>query len=334
MVKEQGYRSVAADPTGARLSGAGGRGSWQSMSPPTSTPASSAASPSSAELLARLAAPTFVVIWATGFIIARLIAPYTDALTFLAVRFALVIGALALLAGLARAPWPSRPRAWRDAFVAGILIHGVYLGGVFVAIKEGMPAGISALIAGLQPLIAAALVGPLLGEAVSRRRWLGIALGFLGAALVIAPRLSGVGAFPAVTLVASIVSVLSMTLGTIWQKRTGTTLDLRTGTAVQFMGALAVTLPGALLFEELRIEPTPELLFGLAWSVLVLSIGGIAILLTLIRKGAVAGVSALLYLVPPVAALMAFVLFDEALSPVQMVGMALAAVGVAIASRG
>src|SRR5215203_1593548 len=173
--------------------------------------------------------------------------------------------------------------------LAGMLIHGGYLGAVFWAIKHGLPAGISALIAGLQPLVTGMLVGALIGERVSARRWLGIAVGFLGSALVIAPRLGAAGGFSA--------------------------------------------LPVALILENGRLEPAPELFIGLTWSVVALSIGAIGLLLVLIRRGAVAGVAALLYLVPPVAALIAYVLFGETLAPVQILGMLVAAAGVAIASR-
>jgi drug/metabolite transporter (DMT)-like permease len=205
---------------------------------------------------------------------------------------------------------------------------------VFWAVKHGLPAGIAALIAGLQPLVTGALVGPLLGERVSPRRWLGIAVGFCGALLVVAPRLGGVEGFPPLSLLVCFLGVISITLGTIWQKRTAVSADLRTNTVVQYLGAFIVTMPAALLLEEGRLDPTPAFLVGLAWAVVGLSIGAIGLLLVLIRRGAVAGVAALLYLVPPVSALMAYGLFGETLSPVQILGMGIAALGVAVASRG
>jgi drug/metabolite transporter (DMT)-like permease len=281
-----------------------------------------------------LAPPLFVFLWATGFIAARLVAPHADPLTFLVLRFVLAAGILAAIAVAVRAPWPATPRAWRDGLVAGVLLHGGYLGAVFWSIKHGLPAGISALIAGLQPLVTGMLVGPLLGERVSPRRWLGIAVGFLGAALVLLPKIGVAGGFPAITLFVCFLGTVSITLGTIWQKRTAAKVDLRTNAVVQFVGATAAVLPLALLTEQGRLEPVPELFIGLFWSVCALSIGAIALLLVLIRRGAVAGVAALLYLVPPVSALIAYPLFGETLSAVQVAGMGLAAVGVAIASRG
>lgn len=288
----------------------------------------------SGDLVARLAPPAFVFLWATGFVVARLVAPSADPLTFLGLRFVLAAACLSLLAVAVRAPWPASAAAWRNGLVAGVLLHGGYLGAVFWAVKQGMPAGISALLAGLQPLVTGILVGPLLGEAVSRRRWLGIALGFAGALLVIAPKLGVVGGFAPITVVVSLLGTVSITLGTIWQKRTAVGVDLRTNAVAQFVGAGIVMIPLALILEEGRLDPTPALIFGLFWAVFALSLGAIGLLLVLLRRGAVAGVASLLYLVPPASALMAYPLFGETLSVIQIGGMIVAAVGVAIASRG
>lgn len=284
--------------------------------------------------LARLAPPLFVVIWATGFIVARLVAPHADPLTFLTLRYLLAILVLAGLVVLVRAPWPVTGRGWRDALISGVLLHGLYLGGVFWSVKHGLPAGIAALIAGLQPLATGLLVGPLLGERVSGRRWAGIAAGFVGAALVVSPKIGGSDGFPPMALAVCLLAMVSITFGTIWQKRTAQSVDLRTNTVIQYMGAAAVTVPIALLTEQGRLEFVPALWIGLIWAVFGLSIGAIGLLLVLIRRGAVAGVAALLYLVPPASALMAFVIFGETLTPIQIVGMGAAAVGVALASRG
>ena len=283
-------------------------------------------------LFARLAPPLFVLIWATGFIVARFVAPYAEPLTFLVVRYALATLVLAVIVTAARVPWPRNWHDWRNALVAGILLHGLYLGGVFWSVKHGLPAGISALVAGLQPLATGLLAGPLLGERVSPRRWAGIGIGFLGAALVVAPKL-GDGGVPPLALAVCLLGMLSITFGTIWQKRTGSTLDLRVNATIQYIGAAVVTLPMMLLLEEGRMDLTLPLLGALAWAVFGLSIGAIGLLLFLIRRGAVVGVATLLYLVPPVAALMAVALFGETLSLIQLAGMALAALGVAVASR-
>jgi drug/metabolite transporter (DMT)-like permease len=285
-------------------------------------------------LLPRIAPPLFVLIWATGFIVARLVAPHAEPLTFLFVRYCLAILVLAALAFAARAPWPATAAGWRDGLIAGVLLHGLYLGAVFWAVRHGLPAGIAALVAGLQPLATGLLVGPLLGEKVSGLRWTGIAVGFLGAVLVVAPKLGAADGFAPLPLVVCIVGMIAITFGTIWQKRTGAAVDMRTNAVVQYIGAAAVTLPLALITEEGTIDPVPAFWVGLAWAVFGLSIGAIGLLLFLIRRGAVAGVAALLYLVPPVSALMAYLLFGETLSLIQIAGMLVAALGVALASRG
>jgi drug/metabolite transporter (DMT)-like permease len=285
------------------------------------------------DILSRLAPGLFVLIWSTGFIIARLVAPYADPLSFLALRYLLVIAILAPAAWWFGAHWPATIRDWRDGLIAGVLLHGIYLGGVFWAVKHGLPAGIAALVVGLQPLATAMLVGLTLGERVSPLRWLGIAVGFAGALLVILPRLGVEAGLPPFQVLIVLTAMLSITLGTIWQKRTGGTQDVRTNTVVHFIGAALVTIPAALLLEENVVPLHAEVLFGLFWSVVVMSIGGVFLLLALIRRGAVAGVAALLYLVPPCSALMAWLFFGEALAPVQIAGMTLAAFGVALASR-
>ena len=277
----------------------------------------------------------FVGIWATGFLVARLVAPHADPLTFLTMRFVLSAAAFAGIAAAAGAAWPRGVRAWRNAAVAGVLLQGVYLGGVFWSVRHGLPAGLSALITGLQPLLTAVLAMPLLNERVSPRRWTGIAMGFAGALLVLSPQLqAGLGGAGAAPLLASGAAMVGMTLGTIWQKRTGAAADLRTGASVQFMAAALVTAPVAWLTEAGRFDGAWQAWAGLAWAVCGLSLGAISLLLLLIKRGAVAGVASLFYLVPPVVAALAYLLFGEALTAVQGAGMALAAAGVAVASRG
>ncbi|WP_128564152.1 DMT family transporter [Methylobacterium crusticola] len=290
---------------------------------------------SAAFLPAQLAPGVFVLIWATGFVVARLVAPHAEPLTFLSLRYAGTVAVLSGLALAAGARWPAGWRGWRDALLAGVLLQGIYLDGVFWAVHRGLPAGIAALVTSLQPLLTAIVAGPLLGERVSARRWLGIAVGFLGAGLVLAPKLGAAsGGFPPEALAVCFCATVAITFGTLWQKRTAAAVDLRTNAAVQFIGAAVLTVPLALLTESGRFDPTLPVLAGLAWAVLGLSVGGILILLALIRRGAVAGVAALFYLVPPVSAAMAFAMFGETLAPVQVLGMLVAVAGVAIASRG
>ncbi len=276
----------------------------------------------------------FVVIWSTGFIVARLIAPHAEPLTFLSIRY--VLGALvfSVISVAVGAKWPRTVAAWRSALVAGVLMQSVYTAGVFWAVRHGLPAGIAALIAGLQPLLTGLLSFPLLGEPVGRRRWIGIALGFSGALLVLSPGFGTMAALPWLPLAVCCVGMMGMTLGTIWQKRTAVGADLRTNAAVQFMGAAAVTAPLALLLENGGFDGSLAVWAGLLWAVFGLSVGAISLLMLLIRRGAIAGVASLFYLVPPVSAGMAFLLFGERLTLVQVAGMLVAAAGVAIANRG
>jgi drug/metabolite transporter (DMT)-like permease len=287
-------------------------------------------------MLVRLAPAFFVLIWSTGWIVAKLVTPHADPMTFLVIRYVAAIALLAPLALALGATWPRGRSAWGAALLNGVMLHGIYLGGVWWAIAHGVPAGISALIAALQPLFTA-IAGPWVGERLTGRRWFGVALGFAGVAAVVAPKLSG--ASPEVAglgwpLTVNVVAMIAVTAATLHQKRSLAGVDLRTLAPVQYVGALAVTLPAAFLLEEMRVEVTPETIAALAWSVIVLSIGAILLMLMMIERGEVSRLAALIYLVPPIAALQAYALFDETLSTPQLLGMALAAVGVALANGG
>lgn len=278
-------------------------------------------------MLARSAPALFVVLWSTGFIASKLGAPYAEPFTFLAVRFLIVIAAMALIGLAVGAAWPTG-RDLRHAFVVGALIHGVYLGGVFWAIRNGLPAGVAALIVSLQPVLTAVLAAPVLGERISERHWIGLGTGLLGAILVVAPKLEAVaatggsGITPA-TVGAALAALAGMTLGTIYQKRAPQRADLRSGAVVQFAGALAVTAPLSLAVETRAIVWSPSFVVALTWLVVVLSIVSITLLMVLIRQNAVSRLSGLFYLVPAVTAVMAYLMFGETLALVQLVGIGL-----------
>ncbi len=274
----------------------------------------------------------FVLIWATGFIVAGIVSTRADPLTFLTARHGLSIVVFVVLSVAARAAWPRDPKVWRDAMAAGMLLHGLYIGGVFWAVSHGLGAGMTALVTGLHPLLTAALAIPFLHERLIARQWIGIAVGVAGIALIVAPKLGSVDGVPLVALAVALAATLSLTLGTIWQKRSKPEMDLRVNAAIQFVGALVITAPVALLTEAGRLDPDPALWGALAWAVLVLSVGGISILLVLLKRGAASKVAPLLYLSPPVAALMALALFREPLTAIQVAGIVLAVAG-AFASR-
>jgi len=279
----------------------------------------------------------FTLLWSSGWIVAGYSALYADPLTFLVVRYGSAGVLLVLLAFVVRAPWPDTPRAVFDCVVTGVLLHAAYLGGVWWAIRHGLPAGISGLIAGLQPILTALLAPALVGERISPIRWAGILCGFLGIALVLEPKLSGVA--PAalwgvlVPVVVNVVGMVAVTLGSFYQKARIVSGDLRTVTAVQYIAAFLVTLPFAWALEPMQITWNLTMGLVLAWSVLALSLGGIGLYLMMIRRGAVSRVSTFLYLVPALVAVEAWALFGENLTPLQMLGMAVTIVGVILASR-
>lgn len=284
----------------------------------------------------QLAPLVFVGIWATGFIVARLVVPHAEPLTFLVIRFGLSAVVFAVMAIAARVRWPRQPAAWGNAMLCGVLMQAAYVDGVFWSVRHGLLAALAALLGGLQPLMTAILSAPLLGERVSGRRWAGIATGFMGALLVLGPGLLTPGArggVPLTPLLVCFSGIFAMTLGTILQKRTARGIDLRSNAAIQFIGAFAVTLPAAWLLENWGFDGSVVVWGALLWAVFGLSVVAISVLLLLIRRGAVAGVASLFYLVPPVAAVIAYLAFGDLLSPVQIVGMAVAAVGVAVANR-
>jgi len=274
----------------------------------------------------------FVFLWSTGFIGAKYGLPFADPLSFLLARYGLVIVLMTALALLTRAPWPKEPAQWLHIGVSGVLVHAVYLGGVFIAIKHGLPAGITALVVGMQPLLTAFGAGWLLGEKVSGRQWAGLALGFVGVGLVVSGKLGETAALGPMLLPA-LVALFGITVGTLYQKRFCARFDLRTGSVIQFVPTALLTALAITLFGEFHIEWDGQFLFALGWLVLVLSIGAIGLLNLLIRSGSAVNVASLFYLTPPTTALIAWALFGETLSLTALAGMLLAIGGVYLVAR-
>ena len=278
----------------------------------------------------------FVVIWSTGFVVARFGMPHAPPLTFLSLRYALSVLCFGVWIALARAAWPKGRAQWGHLAVTGVLMQAGYLGGVWAAIKHGIAAGTVSLIVGLQPVLTALWVS----FVASRRRhantvtagqWLGLLLGLAGLVLVVWRKL-GVGEVNALNFGLSLLALLSITVGALYQKRHVAPCDVRTASCVQMLAALAVSLPFALIEHEPLVWH-PQLIGALAWSVLVLTLGGSSLLFILLQRGAATRVTSLFYLVPPCTALMAWLLFGELLTPTVLAGMALAALGVWLAVR-
>ncbi len=283
-------------------------------------------------LLLRTMPAVFVVIWSTGFVVARFGMPHAPPLGFLTVRYALSIVAFLVWVGWAGAAWPRGRSQWLHLAVSGVLMHAAYLGGVWVAVKGGLGAGLAALMVGLQPILTALWINATGGNhRVSARQWFGLALGLAGLMLVLGHKLRLGEASPA-NIAAGVFALLSITAGTLYQKRWVEPCDVRTANTVQLLAALAVTAPLALL-EAGSVQMHPELVGAMAWSVLVLTLGGSSLLYLLLQRGAATAVASLMYLVPPTTALMAWLLFGEPLTANVLAGLALAAVGVALVVR-
>jgi drug/metabolite transporter (DMT)-like permease len=282
------------------------------------------------DALVRAMPAVFVVIWSTGFIVARYGMPYAPPMKFLALRYlcsVLCFGAWALLS---RAGWPASRRQWLHLAVTGVLMHAGYLGGVWSAVKLGMGAGLAALLVGLQPVLTAVWISAR-GGAVARTQWMGLALGFAGLALVVWQKL-GIGEITGANVLCELVALLAITAGTLYQKRFLAPCDVRTASLVQLAAAFVVTLPLALAERE-AMQWNGQLIGSLAWSVLALTLGGSSLLYLLIQRGAATAVTSLLYLVPPCTALMAWVLFREPIAATTVAGIALTAFGVSLVVR-
>jgi drug/metabolite transporter (DMT)-like permease len=281
---------------------------------------------------ASLAPLLFVVLWSTGFIGAKLGLPDCEPLTLLTLRYAAVLVLMGAVALATRAPWPASPAQWVHIGVSGLLIHAVYLGGVFTAIRLGLPAGVTALVVGLQPVLTALGAGLLLRERVRATQWAGLALGLAGVVLVVARKVEG-GPAAAALLVPAIVALAGITVGTLYQKRFCASFDLRTGSVVQFLPSLAVTALAAWRTETMAVHWTPAFVFALGWLVLVLSLGAVSLLNVLIRSGSAVNVASLFYLTPPTTALIAWAMFGETLTGLALAGMGLAVLGVWLARK-
>lgn len=273
----------------------------------------------------------FVFLWSTGFIGAKYGLPHAQPLSFLLTRYLLVIGLMLAIALLTRAPWPAQKRDWLHIGVSGVLVHAIYLGGVFTAIKHGLPAGVTALLVGMQPLLTALGAGWLLGERVVLRQWLGLGLGFVGVLLVVAYKFGDAGL--GTMLWPALAALFGITAGTLYQKRFCPRFDLRSGSVIQFVPTALLTAIAVFLFEGYQVEWTGEFVFALTWLVLVLSIGAISLLNLLIRSGSAVNVASLFYLTPLCTALIAWGLFGETLRPLALFGMALAVSGVYLVGR-
>ncbi|MBO6675974.1 MAG: DMT family transporter [Rhizobiales bacterium] len=288
-------------------------------------------------MLLRLAPVLFVLIWSTGWITARAAAPLADPLTFLAARYALAALALFLIMLAFNVKLPSDRHLWAHGLASGVLLHAIYLGGVWYVIDEGLATPLSGLIAALQPLLTAVLAVTWLAEHLTKKQWLGLVLGFAGLVVALLPRLFALEgeSFAAASwlIVINVVAMISVTLGTLYQKRFLQGGDLRAISFLQYIGATLATLPFAFLMEEMHITINGQSLLIMAWSVIGLSLAAIGLLLLLIRHGAVSRAATLIYLIPPLVAIEAWLLFGENLAPIAILGMVITVFGVYLVNK-
>lgn len=287
----------------------------------------SKAGPRSLEDFTVFAAPAmFVVLWASGFIGAKFGLAYAEPLTFLTLRMTALVVLLGLVILLTRPKWPDGAGLVHSA-LTGLMVHGLYLGGVFVSIENGLSAGLIALVVSLQPVLTSTIANRWLGERVLPRQWLGLALGLIGVYLIVRENIAAGETKPLAWLTATL-ALVGISVGTLYQKRFGGGIDMRTGMLVQYAAAGVLFALGAALFDSRTVEWTPQFIFALAWLVFVLSFGAIWLLYFLIRRSAATRVVSLFYLTPPVTALMAWLMFGERLPPLSLLGMAICVAGV------
>jgi len=277
--------------------------------------------------------PLFVLLWASGFVVTKLGVAFAEPFIFLFYRFAIATLLLLGIALITGAPWPRSRRYVGHIAVAGLLLQGTYLGGVYAAIDLGIPAGVSALIVGMQPVLTGVVVGPLLGERVSGKQWLGLGLGFIGIMLVLWQKLNFDSAHLA-GIAWNVVGLLGITAATLYQKKYCSDLDWRSGGFIQYFAAAVACFAMTFITGETgAIDWTPEIFVAYAWLIFVLSIGAVSLLGWLIRRGEASRVASVFYLVPPTAALMGWLMFGETLGPLALLGMAAAVAGVALVMR-
>lgn len=275
----------------------------------------------------------FVVLWSTGFIGSKYGLPYAEPFTYLSLRMCAVVAILGVVLLVTRPVWPPAAGLAHSA-VTGSLMHGLYLGGVFVAIDHGLSPALSALIVGMQPVLTSTLANRLLGERVTPLQWLGLLLGLLGVFLVVRGNISGAESAPPIAWIASVVALIGITAGTLYQKRFGGAIDWRCGFLFQYGAACTLFVICAFAFERRAVDWDPHFIGALAWLVLVLSLGAIWLLYFLISRSAATRVVSLFYLTPPMTALMAWAIFGDRLDMLALIGMAICALGVLLVNRG
>jgi len=291
------------------------------------------ATPLTNSYLTKVGIPAILVwLWSTGFLGAKYGLSYSDPVTLSAIRFGAAATILTVFALIVRAPWPQTYSEYVSTAITGILLHGVYMVGVFVAIFNGTPAWVASLLTGIHPMLTAIVVGSTLNEQITTQQWFGFAFGLFGVILIIWPNPDG-DPIPKVGILSLGIGLVALTGSTVFQKRFGSTTDLRTSQAIQLFAACLFVLPGTYLFETREIEWTPVFIAALGWLTIGLSIGMISLLFMLIRQGEASKIASLFYLIPPLTAIQGYLLFDEIVTIIHIAGMVLAGIGVLLVTK-
>ncbi len=272
----------------------------------------------------------FVLVWSTGFIVARYGMPYSEPMTFMFLRFTGVLLVMVPVVLVQKVRWPSKQECWHIA-IAGIMLQAGYLGGVWAAVKMGMSASLVALIMGLQPILTAWFAA-LVSERLSARQWLGLLAGLFGVGLVVMTKLTLIG-LSLLSLSFSALALVSITFGTLYQKRFCPSFDLRAGSVLQFAASALACLPMMFMFETREIEWAIPMIAALLWSIFALSIGAISLLFIMIREGAATKVTSYLYLTPPTTAVMAWLLFGEPITVLTVLGTLITVLGLVLVTK-
>jgi drug/metabolite transporter (DMT)-like permease len=278
----------------------------------------------------------FVLIWSTGFIGAKYIIPFAEPFVFLTIRYFFATTILILIAKAIKEPLRISKAAIKQSMLVSVFLHVIYIGGVFYAVFIEIPAGVTAVIVSLQPILVSVLAIPILGEKLTYRQILGLVLGFIGVIFLLSPKLFEGNlstGFSVVGLICCVLALLGTTAGYLLQKKGGSDIPFLAGTAVQFATATVIFAIASVIFEPLKVEITLEFILALSWIVLALSIASIFLLFYLLRNDSASSVSSLYYLVPPLAALQAYYFFDERIKGIGLIGMVLAALGTFIVTK-
>lgn len=285
------------------------------------------------KLLERFAPWIFVVIWSSGFVVAKYAFNSSDVLFFLSVRLFIAAGILGILTLAFGQSLRLSRRDFLASLVIGLALHTLYLGGVWEAIAEGSPAGIASVITSMQPIFVSIIAIKLLNERISRNQSIGLALGFLGVILVLEPAFARSREMTWIALALLAIAVFGSTSATLMQKKIGHSIPLLAGTTYQFLISAIVLGIISLARNETSINWNLESILAMTWAVVVTSVIAILLLLWMLTRGSAARVSSLLYLVPPMAAVQAFVLFGEKLNPQAIIGIAMTTLGVALVQQ-